>query len=450
MPRGQLTHSYLEAIYERRKLAGSVLLVVMLLSGFYAFWTRQYTAASIVALTPQSAPSPDRPRGIAFDAVQTALTDVRLGAISVRLYPEMVRRGGEANAIGYLRSRISLQALGPDKYNSGEVGISYSGQDRAMVIKVANALAQSLTFVHLRAVDSLPADTTAKIERQLEDSGAELKLFAARQHAQNPKRPLEASLSKVEGLRTSFEEDRKKFTALEQQRHDQERVASSAVRAPGPAAESAAAKAIKQQIKDGEARLIELRERYTDQYPDVQDAKEEIEELRTKLKNLPAENPHPAKESLPTGDGVQIARQEEEIRADEARLKNELQRNTAKQEALPKKLSVPPNKFALAYALELDRYEALLNAEKTAKEFQGGEAPRPMFTVLQNATTAKATGPAGDTGYWLTSLLVGLFSATLFAVLADRFTGMPVEQTAVRQEQTAVRDQELAPHHGTR
>jgi DNA repair exonuclease SbcCD ATPase subunit len=300
-------------------------------------------------------------------------------------------------------------------------------------------------------VDSLPADTAAKIERQLEDSRAELKTFAARQHTLTPKLKLRASLSKLERLRTSLEEDRKKLDALEQQRRDQARLASSAARVPGPPPESAAAKAIKQQIKDAEARLIELRQRYTDEYPDVQDANELIEELRSKLKGLPAENPHPAKESLADHDDALINRREKEIRADQARLEDKVQRETAKKERPPKKSSEPPNNFALAYALELDRYEALLRARKTAKEFQGGEALGPMFTVVRNATTAKATGAVVDSRYWPTSLLAGLFAALLSVVLAHRFTA-PEEQTAMRQEQTAVGDQELAPQsrHGMR
>ena len=76
---------------------------------------------------------------------------------------------------------------------------------------------------------------------------------------------------------------------LEQQRgqtSDQERVGSSAAPVSVPSPETSAAKAIQQQIKDAEARLIELRQRYTDQYPDVQDAQEQLQELRSKLNRL--------------------------------------------------------------------------------------------------------------------------------------------------------------------
>ncbi|MGC2398235.1 MAG: hypothetical protein WA510_00565, partial [Acidobacteriaceae bacterium] len=319
-------------------MAGIVLLVVFL----FALWARQYSASAIVQLI---SPSTEQARASAVDVARSKLDDERLAAImeQIQLYPEMVRTRGEASAIRYMRSRISLQAVGRGTNNTGEVRVTYFSSERATVIKVANALAQSLKP---SAADLLSATT----ERQLEDSQSELKWWAARWQ--------EPAMDEGPGIslrRPSLPEDKKKLSVLEQQRQtsDQGRVGSSAAPVSVPLPETSAAKAIQQQIKDAEARLIELRQRYTDRYPDVQDTQEQLQELRSKLNRLQVESPRFAKETLPTRDDGRITREEQQIRVDQARAQKEIRRDAATTETTREKSS-KSSSVASAYALELD------------------------------------------------------------------------------------------------
>jgi hypothetical protein len=432
---GPPIQTYLKTIYERRKVARDVLLGVLLLFGMFALWAWQYSASAIVQLTSSST---EQARASAVDAARSTLNDERLAAIikQIQLYPEIVRTRGEASAIRYMRSEISLQAVGRGKNNTGEVRVTYLSSERATVIKVANALLQSLTEVKPSALDLLSVDTAATIERELEDSRSELKQLAARQQER----------AKHKGLRTSLLEDKKSLNVPEQQRgqtSDQGRVGSSAAPLSVPLPDTSEAQAIQQQIKDEEARMIELRQRYTDQYPDVQDTQEQLEELRSKLNRLQVESHLSAKETMPTRDDGQITREEEQIRADQARAQKEFGRDAATTETKREKSS-KSSTVARAYALELDRYHALRRAQRAMKEYQdeGLGSPQPLFTVVQNATRGKEVGIAVNPLYWLTAVLVGLFAATLSVLFAHRLKAPPREQIAVRGQ---VEREELAP-----
>jgi hypothetical protein len=430
--------TYLETIYERRRVARDVSLGVLLLFGMFPLWACQYSASAIVQLT---SPSPEQVRAGAVDAARSTLDDKRLAAImeQILLYPEIVRTHGEASAIRYMRSKISLQAVGPGNNNTGEVRVTYLSSERATVIKVANALAQSLTEVKPSAADSL----SATIDRQFEDSRSKLMQLAARRDER----------ARDEGLRrTSVLEAKEKLSRVEQHRgrtSDQGRVASSAAPVSVPLPEPSAAKAIQQQIKDAEARLTELRQRYTDQYPDVEDTQEQLQELRSKLNLLPVESPRSAQETLPTRDDGQITREQEQIRADQSRAREEIRHDTATTDTEREKSSESSTDARL-YALELDRYHALLRAQATMKEYQDESlgSPRSLFTVVHNATRAKAAGIAVNPLYWLTSLVAGLFAVTLSVLFARLLNTPPREQIATSQFER----EELAPNyrHGTR
>jgi hypothetical protein len=428
---GPRIQMYLQVINERRKLARYVLLGVLLLFGMFALWARQYAASAFVQLTSSST---EHPRASAVDAARSTLNDEQLAAILERipLYPEMVRTHGEASAIRYMRSKISLEPAGPGKYNAGEVRVTYLSSEKATVIKVANALSQSLTEVKPSAVDSLSVDIAARIERQLEDSRSKLKELAARQ----PK-PAKGEGVLTSRRRTSVHEDEKKLSVLEQQRG---RVGSSAAPVSVPLPETSAAKALQQQIRDAEARLVELRQRYTDQYPDVQDTQERLQELRSKLNLLPVESP-----ALPPRDDGRIAREEEQIRADQARAQKEVRRDAARKETKRDKSS-KSSAVDPVYALELDRYQALLRAQRNMKEYQDEELgpARMRFRVVQKATQAKVAGIAVNPFYWLTGLLAGLLAATLSVLYAHHRETPPGEQIAIRSE---FEREELVPHY---
>jgi hypothetical protein len=211
-------HSCLEALYERRTLARDVFLLVVFVFCVAALWNKQYSATAIVALTPQSSSSPERPRPHALALVQSALTDERLGTIIEKIHigPKMVQARGEGDAIRSLRSRISLAALRPGQHASDAVRISYLSQDRPTAIQVANALAQGVAEVKASAADALPAGVTGKIEQQLKDSQSELKSFAA--HKPTSSRPLEKSLAQSDKLQAQLQEDADKLGILERQR----------------------------------------------------------------------------------------------------------------------------------------------------------------------------------------------------------------------------------------
>jgi capsular polysaccharide biosynthesis protein len=431
MLRGPRIQTYLEAIYERRKVARDVLLGVLILSGMFALWAGRYSATATVQLTSTS---PQQARAHALDLARSTLSDERLAAIlqQAQLYPEMVRTRGQATAVEYMRSRISLRAAGRGD-NTGEVQVTYLSSEKATALKVANALAQSLTEVKPSAADLLSANTAETIERQLEESRSELKELEAHRHRHARRLRTSVHRASVEYKKTLIVPELQKG-----QTSEPVRAGSSAVSVPLP--ETSAVKATQQQIKDAEARLVALRERYTDQYPDVQDTQEQLQELRSKLRRLQADSAASAKEPLPARDYGRMIREEEQK-------ETQPEATTGTKREKSSKASTA----ARTYALELDRYHALLRAQKSMKEYQdkGLGSLQPPFRVVETANRAKAAGLAVNPLYWLSSLLTGLFAATLTVLFAHRLDTPPREQIVSRSQ---FEPEELAPHyrHGTR
>jgi hypothetical protein len=356
MLRGQRVRMCLEALRERRNLARDIFLLVVFGFCVAALWTQQYSATAIVALTPQSSSSEDRPPPNALALVQSALTDERLGAIieKLQLDPKMVQTRGEGDAIRSMRSNISLEALAPGQHASDAVHISYLSQDRPTAIRVANALAQNVAEVKASAADALPAGVTGKIEQQLKDSQSELKSLAA--HKPTSSRPLEKSFALSDKLQAQLQEDATKLGFLEQQRE----------------------------------RGI---------------------------------------------DGAGIRRREETIRAAQALLEKEVQRNSGDIERLSKKFATSSG-YSRAYALELDRYHALQRAQSTVNGYQGklSEPLLPQFTVVRAATTVQATAGPINLVYSLASVVAGVFAAALAVLIAQWLKRPAREQIAVQFE----------------
>jgi hypothetical protein len=403
---GPQIQPFLQTIYERRKVARDVVLGVLLLWGMFGLWAWQYSATAIVRST--SAQSSAN----AVDAARSALTDDRLAAIiqQAHLYPEMVRLRGEARAIEYMRSRLSLQPVASGN-NTSQVRITYLNAEKLTVIKVANALAQSLTTVTPSTSESISVETAATIDRQLEESHAELKQLAANRDKHPTLR------------RTSAHHDKEEAGAPQSPTAQTSVVATAPASVPSP--QASAIKALQLQIKEADTRLVELRQRYTDQYPDVQDAQEELQELRTKLSHLQAEN---------TGSAnVAQSSRAEQPRAAQAPPRKQTAPAPAHSELRHEKPS--DSTASRAYSLELDRYHALLRAQRSMKEYQDGLTdPQPLFTLVENATRTKAAGLAVNPFYWLTSLLVGLLAATLAILFTHRSRTPAQGKIAVRSQ----------------
>jgi hypothetical protein len=356
MLESQRVHTCLAALYERRTLARDVFLLVVFIFSVAALWNRQYSASTIVALTPQSSSSADRPRPSALVLVQRALTDERLAAIirKMRLYPKMVQTRGEDGAVRVMRSNITVEALSTGQRASNAVRISYLGEDRSTAIKVANALAQSVAEVKASAADALPAGVTGKIAQQLKNSQSELKSFAAHQPASS--QPLKKSAALSDKLQAQLREDANKLRFLEQQR-----------------------------------------ERGV--------------------------------------DGAGIRRQEQRIKAAQALLEKEVQRNSGDVERLSKKFSRSSG-YTRAYALELDRYHALQRAQSVVNGYQDklSEPVLPLFTVVRAATTVQASPGPIRLVYSLASLGAGVFAAALAVLIAQWFKRPVREAIAVTDD----------------
>ena len=440
-------HPFLEALMTRHKLALQVFFAVILILGAGALLTLQYSASAVLALDPQSImDAGGRPRS-AVELAWSALPDKQIAATiqQFRLNTGFTRLRAQDDVFGYVRSNISLHQIASDGSPAPEIMLSYTGVGPSTVMGVTNALAQTLAHPAVQlttnARQTHVTGAAANIAEELANIRSDLQLLSQAQNVKIPPDALQQHAKTDTDLRAEREQSEIQLAALEQEDQENERSILNASKArvepAQPVSRNPAAIALEQQIKDAQARLTSLRQRYTDEYPDVVEARQAVAILQEKLHSLPAEKPAatkiapaPVPTAAPSPNELRISQQEDEIRARQNRLDQAIAANENEVAALRQRTADAAT-IARDYATEQQRYNTLLKAQQEAgtagAQDSSGTAPR--FMVIESATTAEALGIAVKPLFWILGLLAALLSAGFAVFLAEQF-GPPVDDEA--------------------
>src|SRR5947208_589697 len=339
-----------------------------------------------------------------------------------RLYPELRVKAPEA-AIERMRKDIKLQPR-----EVGQTGVwgatiaftlSYRGTDAGTVSEVTNALASSYVEKNLRVRGRQATSTAQFLQAQLEAATAKLdeqerKLqeFKQRHGSELPER-----FAILERLSTLVRQNAEsQLGAMERRATLAKQLGDLEVSTGGPDAPAARLARLRTE-------LIELRQRFTDRYPEVMRVKAEIAALERSLGG-----PDPDGASGPSGPTLRrlkqmlsdIDTQTKALKAEEQRLRREIdtyQRGIEKAPEREQQLQALTRQYDAAKELHaslLKRYEDAKLGERM--ELQKGD----QFRILDTAIPAKK--PAGPNRQLL--MLYGLMLAAGMAVgavvLAER------------------------------
>ncbi len=454
MPRGSSAHPFSEALKIRHKLALQVFIGVILLFGAYALLNLQYSASAVLALDPHSIDQQPADRTFSgdgsaqprspVDLAWSALPDKQITAIiqQFRLNAGIARIRARDDLFTYVRSNISFHQIGSEASSPPEIMLSYTGASPLAVMEVTNALAQGLAQPPLQTSQPPLTGAAATLAGELAKTRSNLQLLAKAQNTNAPEEALQQHLKTDTELRAEQRESDIQLAEIQEKANRAISSASSnAFRAqPQPAQvvhQNPAAVALQQQIDIAQAHLTALRQRYTDEYPDVVEARQTVAALQAKLNRLPVEKPEPRKQPIvapatPLNE-LGKAQQEEQIRAWHHRLDQAIAANELETDALRQRVADVKN-LAQDYATEQQRYNTLLKAQQ-AMGIAPAQGAAARFIVVKSATTAHALGIAVKPLFWISALLTALFCGCYSVYLAEQF-GSPIDEVPSRSLNT--------------
>jgi polysaccharide chain length determinant protein (PEP-CTERM system associated) len=352
-----------------------------------------------------------------------------------RLYPELRGKAPE-EAIERMRRDVKLQPREVGQYGvwgaTIAFALSYRGTDPGTVAEVTNALASSYVEKNLRVRGRQVTSTAQFLQAQLEaattkldEQERKLQEFKQRHGSELPERF--AILERLSALVRQNAESQ--LGAMERRATLAKQLGDPEVSSGGPDTPAARLARLKTE-------LIELRQRFTDRYPEVIRVKAEIAALERSLGG-----PDPDGSAAPSGPLRRLKQmladldaQTKALKAEEQRLRRDVetyQRGIEKAPEREQQLQALTRQYDAAKELHaslLKRYEDAKLGERM--ELQKGD----QFRILDTAIPSK--NPAGPPRQLL--MLYGVMLAVGMAVgavvLAERLDTTPhtVEDLRVR------------------
>ena len=438
----------MEVFRAHRRLALHVFLAVLLIFAVGAALNLRYSASAVLAfkpgLTPSHAKEPENPDAVAWRRLNDKeITDI---IEQFQLNTGMTRFFAQGQVFSYVRSNISIQPTRQVEFDASstpEIIVSYFGPDSSAVVGVVNEIARLLTqpettepasTAPAKKAPQLPPDNS--LADQIEKERTNLQQLAQAKDAPTPQTELQKDLQAEAQLQSERQRISDQLTALAQQRQPAA-TPPAGPRVQTPAAPpNPAAVALRQQITEAQARLALLRQRYTDEYPDVQQARQAVAILENKLKRLPPEpKPEPrrpvvAPAAVPSQEQIRISALEDDARARQHDLDKSIQANENEIQMLRRRMA-DSQAVARDYDQEQQRYNTLLKAQKDQQEAAAASQGKPeadtansgsaRFALVQRATETEAHGLAVRPRFWITGLLSGLLMAIISVFVAGLF-----------------------------
>ena len=395
------TLEWLGAIWSRRKWLAVAIFTVTATTGAAIVLglpsIYRSTATLLVEQPKIDAPAPGELENRLQTIHQEVLSRARLQRLiaGFDLYPGLRRHGTTEAVIGQMRRdirteyRTPLQAMGPGSIVA--FTLSYRGPRPDVVAGVANALASLYVEQDERIREQRTSGAVELLKNQLEDVRRELqqqeRALAEFQDAHSGELPQQADLNLAtmtrlhEELRTIHEQ---RARALERRDDLQRRLAEAEASGPATGASDAAARLAK-----AKAELDELRQRFSEKYPDVIRLRSEVARLE---REAARDQPRPVADTAPSRTVLQIkdsladlVTEIENFKADETRVRAEIATYLQRLENAPRRQR-RAQEISRDYQTTRDLYDSLRKRYDQALLEQGAEgSAAPRFRILDPA-----------------------------------------------------------------
>ncbi len=363
-----------------------------------------YRATTTILVDPQKIPEryvastvTSDPNARLNTLTQQVLSDSRLQEIvdMDNLYPEMRKKRTREEVLNYMRSKteIELKLAREPEAGLSSFSISYEDEDRTLVAKIANQLASSFINWNLQVRQQQALGTTQFLSKELvdarkslEEQEEQLEAFKMKHLGSTPDQ-INTNVQALSFLHAEVQTNSDTISRLDQERILLTQVKPTEVRDTASLSERGRLLQDKRRL---ESELWNLKRQFTDTYPDVIAAKEELKNLNARLAKLP-EQPSDSVDSGDSNTQVRLSLIDRELQRRKqqlAALQQQIQSYQSKVDSVPV-LESQLAELTRNYEVSSQNYRSLL--DKTFSAGMSEELERTQqgkrFTVLDPAKT---------------------------------------------------------------
>jgi len=395
-----------------------------------SLWPERYTASALIktiSIDPHSQSDAGlNPSTLKHDV----LTDPELSEIAQRFH---LRPGfiGIGNAAENLRSDISLTQVKDSTQNM--LRLSYSGWNKTAVLGVTGALTESFVLHRQHPPPQAPADDVLQAQPAKPPVQAQVVQPAVSPEKESVlRRKLAANLQNVMDLQAELQASIQRLINLEHERQNAataRAAATATARAQEQAKRTGAEAPFHQQLADATKNLADLRQRYTEEHPDVAAAEEKVQEAQGRLtraqNSYAASAPETLSSPLPSAADFEL--QEKQIRAQQAGLEESIRENREETARLQSLLRSQSPRELMPQAADA----AIAPPPSMKKAIEPSPVTwTPAFAIQRDAVIEEEAAVISRQSLWQLSVALGLLAA-MIAVILREFLDKSIKNEAV-------------------
>jgi polysaccharide biosynthesis transport protein len=362
-----------------------------------------YRAKTTILVDPQKIPEryvastvTSDPNGQMNTLTQQVLSASRMQEIIDKnnLYPELRKKWSREELTEYMRQKTTIELkLTPSDQGLSSFSISYEDQDRFLVANIANQLASSFIDWNLRVREQQAMGTSQFLSselrqgrKSLEEQEGQLESFRMRHSGATPDQ-VNANLQALSRLQADVLTNADAISRLDQERILITQVRPTEVRDASSLSERGR---LLQEKRHLESELWNLKRQFTDTYPDVIVATEQLKNLNARLATVP-EPPVDSVESYDSNTQVRLNLIDKEFqrrKQQQAALEQQIQSYQQKVDSVPV-LETQVTELTRNYEVSKQNYQSLLDKSLSAGMSEELERQQQgqRFTVLDTAKT---------------------------------------------------------------
>jgi polysaccharide chain length determinant protein (PEP-CTERM system associated) len=401
---------YLAMARRRMKVVLAPLLLAPL-AGFlvsYAF-PPKYTATSTVLVEGQKVPSSYVQPVITADFTQRVQTLTQQVLSASRLRPvieslDLAKPGEEGKLIEDIRANMqvspvittmSAAAQGPGKKKAATseepvpgFNVSYTDSKPDRAQKICNSVTQGILTENLKSRQDIATDTTAFLDRQVDDAkraiaeqDAKLAAFKKKYFGQLPG-DVENNMRMLMSLNTQLDATTQNLNRAQQDKSYTESMLAQQVATWKSSQSSTSPQTLEQQLSQLQAQLLQLQARYTDDYPDVIKTKADIAKVQNRLDEINKQ----ATAATQAADKANVNEPPEirQMRLQIHQYQSVIDQSTKDQKKLQAAINVYESRTAMSPAIE-EQYKELTRDYDNAQSFY-----RDLLTKKSSADLGKS------------------------------------------------------------
>jgi succinoglycan biosynthesis transport protein ExoP len=361
-----------------------------------------YRAKTTILVDPQKIPERYVASTVTSDpnAQMNTLTQQVLSASRMQeiidknnLYPDLRKKWSREELIEYMRQKTTIELKSSQDQGLSSFSISYEDQDRFLVANVANQLASSFIDWNLRVREQQAMGTSQflsselqQARKSLEEQEDQLESFRMRHSGATPDQ-VNANLQALSRLQADVLTNADAISRLDQERILITQVRPTEVRDASSLSER---DRLLQEKRRLESELWNLKRQFTDTYPDVIVATEQLKNLNARLATVP-ELPVDSVESYDSNTQVRLNLIDKELqrrKQQQAALEQQIQSYQQKVDSVPV-LETQVTELTRNYEVSKQNYQSLLDKSLSAGMSEELERQQQgqRFTILDTAKT---------------------------------------------------------------